>query len=306
MRGRGGYIGFNRVPEASALNSAASGVWTLREAESLKRGGTWPVAFVNPTQLSGLQIWLDASDSSTLYDATTGGSLVAADGTVKRWEDKSGNSRHATEATNGPARKTAIQGGKDVLRFDGSNDLLSVANSTETFKFVHSADSTVFLVFSTASANPEKQQNVIATFNTSSAQVGFRIAVNDASPANDDIFIVIAKGELAQFPLSNTASGGFASGTFAVASFVNRPTNAVAANRSSFRRNSGSAVTNNSSTVAVSTSNSQANLTIGVAPVLNIGFFDGDICEIIIYNSALSDANRTLVENYLLAKWGIT
>lgn len=35
-------------------------------------------------------------------------------------------------------------------------------------------------------------------------------------------------------------------------------------------------------------------------------FWDGDICEIIIYNSALSDANRTLVENYLLAKWGIT
>ena len=28
--------------------------------------------------------------------------------------------------------------------------------------------------------------------------------------------------------------------------------------------------------------------------------------EIIVYNSALSDANRALVENYLIAKWGIT
>jgi len=42
MRPRGGYIGFNRVPAATAANSAASGVWTLREAEALKRAGTWP------------------------------------------------------------------------------------------------------------------------------------------------------------------------------------------------------------------------------------------------------------------------
>jgi hypothetical protein len=32
----------------------------------------------------------------------------------------------------------------------------------------------------------------------------------------------------------------------------------------------------------------------------------GDICEIIIYNSALSDANRAAVESYLISKWGIT
>ena len=41
-RPQGGYIGFNRVPAAAGLNSAASGVWTLREAEALKRAGTWP------------------------------------------------------------------------------------------------------------------------------------------------------------------------------------------------------------------------------------------------------------------------
>lgn len=41
-RQQGGYIGFNRVPAASALNSAASGMWTLREAEAMRRAGTWP------------------------------------------------------------------------------------------------------------------------------------------------------------------------------------------------------------------------------------------------------------------------
>ena len=42
MRGRGGYIGASVTPAASATNSAAGGVWTLREAESLKRAATWP------------------------------------------------------------------------------------------------------------------------------------------------------------------------------------------------------------------------------------------------------------------------
>jgi hypothetical protein len=76
-------------------------------------------------------LWLDASDASTLYDATTGGSLVAADGLVARWQDKSGNSRHATQATSGsrPQRKTAIQNSLDVVRFDGTRWMATVAFS---------------------------------------------------------------------------------------------------------------------------------------------------------------------------------
>ena len=43
-RGRGGYIGFNRAP----AGQAASGVWTLREAEAFKRAGAWPVSSSDP------------------------------------------------------------------------------------------------------------------------------------------------------------------------------------------------------------------------------------------------------------------
>jgi hypothetical protein len=80
----------------------------------------------------GVSLWLDASDASTLYDATTGGSLVAADGLVARWEDKSGNANHATQGTSGlrPTRKTAIQNALDILRFDGGDHLAGAANAT--------------------------------------------------------------------------------------------------------------------------------------------------------------------------------
>jgi hypothetical protein len=48
-------------------------------------------------------------------------------------------------------------------------------------------------------------------------------------------------------------------------------------------------------------------LTIGnVAEPPFSGYLNGDIAEIIIYNSALSDTDRGLVESYLLAKWGIS
>lgn len=80
-----------------------------------------------PARLS-LALWLDGADASTLYDATSGGSLVAADGTVARWEDKSGNARHATQSTSGsrPQRKVAYEGGVDSLLFDGSADSMAL------------------------------------------------------------------------------------------------------------------------------------------------------------------------------------
>lgn len=79
-----------------------------------------PVAF-SPLDLSP-SLWLDASDSSTLFDATSGGSLVAADGAIARWQDKSGNGNHATQSTfgNRPIRKVANQNGLDAVRFEGS------------------------------------------------------------------------------------------------------------------------------------------------------------------------------------------
>ena len=115
------------------------------------------IPLASPTTIPGLQLWLDASDASTLYDATSGGSLVAADGGVARWEDKSGNARHATQGTSGsrPLRKTAVQGGRDVLRFDGSNDSLSIPSSTATFNFMHNGDNTLFIVYRAGTtANP--------------------------------------------------------------------------------------------------------------------------------------------------------
>lgn len=86
----------------------------------------------SPTDIAGLQLWLDATTG--LFDATSGGSAVTTDGSaVARWEDQSGNGNHATQGTsnNRPVLKTSIQNSKNVLRFDGSNDRLTLGDKLD-------------------------------------------------------------------------------------------------------------------------------------------------------------------------------
>jgi hypothetical protein len=72
-----------------------------------------------PTDVAGCAVWLDFADSSTLFDATSGGSTPAADGNIRRIEDKSGNSRHFIEhaSNRAPIRKLAQINGLDVAYF---------------------------------------------------------------------------------------------------------------------------------------------------------------------------------------------
>jgi hypothetical protein len=70
--------------------------------------------------------WYDPSTSSTLYDATTGGSPVAGGGAVARFEDKLGRTPHLLQSTLGarPIRSVAGFGGLDALVFDGISQFM--------------------------------------------------------------------------------------------------------------------------------------------------------------------------------------
>lgn len=75
-----------------------------------------------PAELPNLALWLDAADSSTI---TLNGS------TVSQWNDKSGNSRHASQGTaaNQPTYTASGLNGKPVVTFDGSDDFFGLPNS---------------------------------------------------------------------------------------------------------------------------------------------------------------------------------
>jgi hypothetical protein len=293
-------------------------MWTLTEAQRFKQAGTWPFAPSVVEAIAGLQLWLDAADASTLFNATTGGSLVAVDGTVARWEDKSGNSRHATQETSGdrPLRKAAVYGGRDTLRFDGSSDWMSISGSASSLKCLHDGDSTLFLVTKVgASANPGHGRYTLLSNirDGGSNRVGIEINHRDSDPSteNDLVEVFVARGVSGTYPVYSPNNNFFASGSVGVISAVLKPDDAASGNRVSLRRNGGTAVTANApagASQSVSTANADQDLNISRRPggaYEADGFVNGDICEIIIYDTALSDANRSAVDSYLMSKWGI-
>ena len=85
----------------------------------------------NPKMLPGLQLWLDAADSS--YNASTG-----------TWGDKSGNGRNFSQATanNRPIISATTQNGKPLLEFDGTNDQLIHSSN-----FLQASNCTMFSAF---------------------------------------------------------------------------------------------------------------------------------------------------------------
>ena len=78
----------------------------------------------------GCDIAYDFSIPASLYDATSGGSLVASGAAIARAEDQSGNAAHMTQSTSGarPLRIVAAQNGLDAARFDGTDDYLTAGD----------------------------------------------------------------------------------------------------------------------------------------------------------------------------------
>jgi hypothetical protein len=81
--------------------------------EAQLQGRLW-----SPAQMQ-TALWLDASDIST----------ISVDSGVSVWRDKSGNARHATQSTAASRPLLTTAGGYPVVRFDGTDDWLTIASS---------------------------------------------------------------------------------------------------------------------------------------------------------------------------------
>ena len=88
-----------------------------------------------PTEISGMQLWLDAADTSSL--------LLNTENRVQTWNDKSGNLRHVSQATvanrptyNAASRGVVFSGAQPlegtVMPIQQSGTLFTVASTTST------------------------------------------------------------------------------------------------------------------------------------------------------------------------------
>jgi len=243
----------------------------------------------SPGSLSGLTGWWDASESATLFDADTGGSAATADGEVGRIEDKSGAGRNFFQATSGnrPTRKTAVQNGLDVLRFDGTSDRMETSQAFSDF--VDSTEGTVFVVC-----------KATAVDTNSGTQPSNDVVLTEAGGAHG--FVMLRSDDTAAafgFGVSpfayTTASLTYVPGSWKVFSTLHDGTDLA------FHINSGSPATG-----ALATRNFMgSSLVLGANNNVS-QFFDGDVGEVITYNVALGTADREAVETYLMSKWGIS
>jgi hypothetical protein len=100
----------------------------------------------NPLVLSGLKLWLDANDSSTLFSDTSGLIPASSGSTVARWNDKSGMSNYFFQNSSGDrplfttfSSNKSIYFGTNNMKMTSINNNESTGNSSRTIFFLQYA-----------------------------------------------------------------------------------------------------------------------------------------------------------------------
>lgn len=126
------------VLSVSSSVSAYVGVGSSPVFQSVQKidAGVSPFS---PTDISNLELWLDADDATTITESS---------GSVSQWDDKSGQGNHATQGTAAkqPTTGTRTQNSKNVIDFDKTGDGENMDLTYASLLATISSDVTVFVV----------------------------------------------------------------------------------------------------------------------------------------------------------------
>ena len=241
---------------------------TLRIKGATTIKGLTTVGFGPPLTVSGLQIWLDASDASTITTATG----------VSQWRDKSGNGNHASQSTGSaqPTVQTAAQNGLNTIRFTAAS------SQKFTLASLINLSATGYTFLGVLRRGGPTGLGMLPVFtNSSNSSIYAPEWYVDGS--------VYTTGTALQI---NVAAPGLAGGAYNQIS-----TSMVLAGTS------GSIYFNGSSQSVLLSNNASAIMQFNQIGQSSDGYANGEIAEIMLYNSVLSTNDRQKVEAYLKAKW---
>jgi len=232
------------------------------------------VAPFSPIDISGLTLWLDAADTT---------SITESGGSVSQWDDKSGNSNNAVQGTSSAQPKTnfTTKNGLNVIDFDG-NKFFNLPNATipdgaQTYD--------IYIVARLNDAVMSNNRTIISQGNNSTNEfVNARIGTSY---------------EVEMSWWNNTLQGvsnDIQNQTwFIYSSSWDGTTRDLHVDGSIIVSDTPGAVKNTSPN----------NSRIGSEWVTTSSQWIGNISEILIYDSALSTENRQAVEAYLQSKWNL-
>jgi hypothetical protein len=190
-----------------------------------------------------------------------------------------------------------------VLRFTAATNFLDIAGSKTSLKFLHSEDSTAFLVSRVGTnSDPQAVMAIIGT-EIGTAYVCWGINYLDTT-ANNQLGITVGRGVSGQPAAVLSETGAWTPNLYSVLRVTTRPTDATAANRIKYKFSySGEGGTNVFSN-ARSTADATYDFRVG-ARSLNGAFpLIGDVAEVLLYNRILTAGELDAVESFLKTKWG--
>jgi hypothetical protein len=241
----------------------------------------------DPKTIPALTLWLDAADSSTLFDATVGGSNVTTqDAPVTRWKDKSGNNFDMIQSVENskPILKTAFINGKNCIRTDGVNDFMSSGANFNAY--------------------PSFTCFMVGKSTTTGAAISIGCNINNGKGA----FLIVNASQ------SFSGSYGTSFGTVVTYSSTGSPLFISSLAGGIYKNLKFTSIFNGQK--GETTSNmalyniylQEIPTEIGCAGRLNGSpnyFSSADYCEILIYGTELTSIQRQQIELYLNQKWAI-
>lgn len=227
-----------------------------------------------PKQLSGLVVWLKA-DSIT----------AANNSQVSSWSDSSGNGNTASQSTvsRQPVYISAAVNSRPALRFNGVNQLI-ISNSSSTQL---SQDLSIFIAFNVTQLGV--RQDLLTRAHNAEFRIGYIV---ESSPYG----VLWFHGNGSSF-VQSTLRSALTTG-WKTLSIIRDNTS----KRYTSYLNGQSPQISSYSLAPAATTNV---LTVGGRANGSSESLRGDMAEVIIYNRALSDSDRTKVEAYLSQKYGL-
>lgn len=226
----------------------------------------------NPLSIAGLKLWIDFSDITKLYTDSAGTTPVSNDGDpIGRVVCKAtGNTFVQTVTASKPTYKTNILNGRAIARYDGGDrlSLASAAQNSLTYTMCSVGKTTNIANTQVILHNGDGNINGYGLWFYSSKRhvlYGGLAFLQDGTPTTNYELWTVTRGSIA--------------------------TMSVNANNVT--------ITNSGATPNVPASMSY----IGGSP--SGSFLSGDISELLMYDSNLTNDNLTLVTNYLNSKWGV-
>lgn len=250
-----------------------------------------PGSTFTPRSISGLALWLDAADTSSLFQNSDGTvPATTAGDPVGYWRDKSGNGRHMLQPTGSLRPTVGTQGSRKAIAFNGTTQWMRQerTNYQRRGMFVVWRRTGTPVMFSSplGANNPTINAATLGGSGYSSSDAASITWYNSLTHYSANS--ASNKATALRYNAANIATAD--ANNYLVGFRAAQDTTAV-----------------NLVYVEASSSNA-ANWAhfAGVEPYDPSRTYPCQLCEVLFYNNTLTAAQVAQAERYLASKWGIT